>query len=57
MSTRGWRKVTAALVFTLLLLAGLAGPAFAANIIVPTLELLTWGRLEGGVFGFDTQGP
>jgi hypothetical protein len=32
-----------------------AVPASAAGVIVPSLELFTWGRLESGVFGFDTR--
>jgi hypothetical protein len=36
--------------------AGTILPSFGANIDVPLLELVTWGRLESGVFGFDTRG-
>ena len=42
------------LVLPLCVLSG--GPAFGAGVVVPSLELFTWGRLESGVFGFDTRG-
>ncbi|MBN1835871.1 MAG: hypothetical protein JW820_08465 [Spirochaetales bacterium] len=46
------------LLSSILLLSSLlfAAPAFGAGIDVPSLELFTWGRLEGGTFGFDTRG-
>ena len=34
----------------------LTSPAFGAGVNVPSLQLFTWGRLESGVFGFDTRG-
>lgn len=42
--------------FIPLLLAFLAAsPASAANISVPNLQLMTWGRMEGGAFGLNSR--
>ncbi len=45
----------------ILLLAGLitllaGAPLFAANISVPSLEIYSWGRIDGGEFAIDSYG-
>ena len=47
-----------AFLLTAVVLLGLlpATPALGAGVSVPSMELLTWGRQDSGLFGFDTRG-
>jgi hypothetical protein len=58
MSASGRKSPQRGLLLGLVLLfcVGSIMPVFGANVIVPLLDLVTWGRLESGVFGFDTRG-
>lgn len=60
-SFRGSRSTprrSRALVFPILLVALvlLSGPAFTANVTIPTFQLLTRGILDGGQFSLQTSG-